>query len=493
MKNNHSPNWRSVSYSRHGREFPRLLTWVLALSATILGTAGGGSLAAAQTDYSRAYSWAYEVGLKAYTYGLPLLEFNKTFLTMTSINVPNTGTSYGPVNVVNNQTTLNGPGSAVVATGANALSSIAWLDLTVEPQVLHVPLVTNHFFVLALLDPYTENLVNLGSAHNTCPGDYVICGPRQRHRRIPSGTYRIDVDYTRIWIIGSTQLKGTNDLANVNKIQQGYTLTPLSKYGTNYQPPYPAHPVTTPTNSVLPTGLQFFDSLGQLLKDFPPPPEDFEALCEFATVGIGPGLMPSHDRCLSAETLRGLQDAVSAGPTQIVSEAKSLFLASATNHDGYFLGGFGRYGKNYKLRAVVSQVGLGAFTPEQAIYAMAWTDYDLQSLNGATNYVLHMPLPPPVDEGWTLTVYGLNGEMVPNSINRYQISNSSTLVSNLDGSVDIYLQAAPPDTSLENNWLPTPDGAGFEVMWRLLAPKPVEIESVLDGSGWQPPAIYPFQ
>ena len=83
--------------------------------------------------------------------------------------------------------------------------------------------------------------------------------------------------------------------------------------------------------------------------------------------------------------------------------------------------------------------------------------------------------------------------MVPNSINRYQISNSSTLVSNLDGSVDIYLQAAPPDTSLENNWLPTPDGAGFEVMWRLLAPKPVEIESVLDGSGWQPPAIYPFQ
>ena len=485
-----TPYWRLGSYSRHGIEFPRLLTWVLALSATILGTTGGGSLAAAQADYSQAY----KVGLKAYTYGLPLLAFNTTFLNMTSINVPNTGTAYGPINVVNNQTTLNGPGSAVVATGANALSSIAWLDLTEEPQVLHVPLVTDHFFVLALLDPYTENLVNLGSAHNTSPGDYVICGPRQRFMRIPKGTYRINVDYTRIWIIGSTQLKGMSDLPNVNRIQQGYTLTPLSWYGTHHQPRNPAHPVTKPTNYTLPAGLQFFDVLGELLKKFPPPLEDHEVLSEFATVGIGPGRMPSHNRSLSADTLRGLQDAVSAGPAQIWSEDQSLFLASAGIHDGYFLGGFGRYGTNYNLRAVVSQVGLGAFTPEQAIYAMSQTDYDLQPLNGATNYVLHMPLPPPVDEGWTLSVYGLNGKMVTNSINRYQISDSSPLVYNPDGSVDIYLQAnQPSDASLNNNWLPTPDGAGFEVMWRLLTPEPAEIEGVLDGSGWQPPVIYPFQ
>lgn len=35
------------------------------------------------------------------------------------------------------------------------LSSIAWLDLTQELEVLQVPPVANHFFVLAQRDPYT--------------------------------------------------------------------------------------------------------------------------------------------------------------------------------------------------------------------------------------------------------------------------------------------------------------------------------------------------
>ena len=65
----------------------------------------------------------------------------------------------------NNVRSPNNAGStAVVAPGATSLSSIAWLDLAAEPQVLHVPEVTDHFFVLALIDPCTENVVNLGTA-----------------------------------------------------------------------------------------------------------------------------------------------------------------------------------------------------------------------------------------------------------------------------------------------------------------------------------------
>ena len=459
------------------------------LGIVLLLLSSCSSFAAPQDDYA----WAYKVGLEAYTYGLPLLEINKTFLTLTSVNVPDNGTVFGPVNQFNNQTTLNNPGStAVVAPGANALSSIAWLDLTEEPEVLHVPLVTDHFFVLALLDPYTQDLVNLGSAHDTPPGDYVICGPRQRHVPIPEGTQRIDVDYTRIWIIGSTQLKGASDLPNVIKIQDGYTLTPLSKYGAGYKPEPPADPITKVTVYALPSGLEFFDVLGQLLEKFPPPPADRDELRAFATVGIGPGWKPSEDPYLSPDTLRGLKDAVAAGPAQIAADAEALFLASAVIHDGYWLGGFGRYGTNYKLRAVVAHVGLGAVTPEVTIYALTLTDHDFQPLSGSTDYVLHMTAPPPVNEGWTFTVYGRNGALVPNPINRYQLSNASPLTYNADGSVDIYLQATQPsDPSQALNWLPTPDGAGFEVIWRLLAPNPADIESILNGSGWEPPAITP--
>ena len=475
--------------------------WIIGI--IILIAFGLGYLFFSQTDTYKArvqqniksadYNKGYELGLEAYTYGLPLLVTNATFQTMTSVNV--SAGAFGPVNQFNNVRTLNNSGStAVVASSATNLSSIAWLDLQKEPQVLHVPKVTGHYFVLALIDPYTENLINLGTASNTKPGDYVITAPDQKNLPIPAGTEQIEVDYSRIWIIGSTQLKGPDDLANVNRIQDGYTLTPLSKYGTAYQPPAPANPVTTVTNSSLPSGIQFFDLLGQQLELFPPPARDQEEMNKFAAVGIGPGLTPSQDSRLSSDTLRGLNDAVAAGPNQITNDTKELFSADFAKHNGYFLGGFGQYGTNYKLRAVISQVGLGAFTPHQAIYAMSWSDHDQKPLNGSTRYVLHLSSMPPANEGWSLTVYDLKGAMIPNSINRYAFTNTSTLVSNPDGSVDFYLQAdQPSDPAQASNWLPTADGQGFEVTWRLFAPQTDKITSILDGSGWQPPAIQPAQ
>ena len=456
------------------------------LAALIMASAPGCSSGAAQRDYNNAYI----LGLQAYTYGLPLLATNKTFLSMTSIDVSN-GTGFGPVNQFNHVRTLNNPGStAVVAPGANGLSSIAWLDLRQEPLVLQVPQVADHFFVLALLDPYTEDILNLGSAHNTQPGSYVICGPGQHEVPIPAEAQRISVNYTRTWIIGSTQLKGESDLASVNRIQDGYTLTPLSRYGSSYQPETPTNPNTSLKRYALPSGLQFFAVLGELLEQFPPPAADQETLRAFATVGIGPGRIPSQELHLSADTLQGLQDAAAAGPAQIRSDAEAIFLASSKIHNGYWLGGFGRYGTNYQLRAVVAQMGLGAFTSDQTIYAMSLTDHTMQPLSGSSEYVLHMPVAPPVNEGWSLTVYDLHGALVPNPLHRYQFSNASSLAYNADGSVDIFLQAnQPADPGQAENWLPTPSGAGFEVVWRLLAPEPSAVDGILDGSGWQPPAI----
>jgi hypothetical protein len=441
----------------------------------------------------RDYNKGYNIGLEAYTYGLPLLTTNATFQTMTSVNVSKG--AYGPVNQFNNQRTLNNAGSgAVVATGATSLSSIAWLDLQNEPQVLHVPQVTDHYFVLALLDPYTENLTNLGTASNTEPGNYVIADPNQKNVQAPSGTQRIDVDYSRIWIIGSTQLKGPDDITNVNNIQDGYTLTPLSKFGTAYQSPAPSKPVTTVTTSSLPGGLQFFDELGQQLKLFSPPDRDKEELRKFAEVGIGPDMKPSQDSRLDSEILRGLNDAVAAGPDQIIKDTNELSIAEFNKHDSYLLGGLGQYGTNYKLRAVVSQIGLGAFISSQAIYAMGWSDHNKKPLNGSTPYVLHLTSMPPTNEGWSLTVYNLKGAMIPNSINRYALTDTSQLSKNSDGSVDIYLQPnAPSDKSQQNNWLPTASGQGFEITWRLFAPQSDKIDGILDGNGWQPPAIQPTQ
>jgi hypothetical protein len=439
--------------------------------------------------HSAAYQQGYTLGLEAYTYGLPLLTTNATFLTMTSVNV-SSGT-YGPVNQFNNVRSPNTSGStAVVAPGATSLSSIAWLDLTTQPQVLHVPRVTGHDYVLALIDPYTENLVNFSNASATAPGDYVIAGPGQTKTPIPYRTHRVNVAYNRIWVIGSTQLKGPSDVSTVNAIQDQYTITPLRAYGTHYTPPAPAQPVTTVTPHAIPTGLAFFDTLGQQLALFPPPAADAAEMTKLAAVGIGPGRTPSKDATLNAATRQGLIDAVAAGPTHIGQDTKTLYAQSSVTHKGYLLGGFGTYGTNYSQRAVISQVGLGAFVAHQAIYAMAWNDQTGNALTGSKAYVLHLASPPPTNEGWSLTVYSLKGALVANSLGRYAFTSTSTLNRNSDGSVDFYLQSTAPTNAAETtNWLPTPTGEGFEVTWRLFAPQPASINGILSGGGWQPPAI----
>ena len=128
------------------------------------------------------------------------------------------------------------------------------------------------------------------------------------------------------------------------------------------------------TTFKLPRGLRFFNALGRQLALFPPPARDRAALRRFARVGIGPGMRVTGNRSLSRDTVRGLQAAVAAGPGQIKEDLEALFKADFEKHDGYLLGGFGSYGTDYRLRAVVATIGLGAFTSEQAIYAMSATD-----------------------------------------------------------------------------------------------------------------------
>jgi hypothetical protein len=462
---------------------------LVCLTALAVLLAAAGSATASQAQYDEAY----RIGLQAYVYGLPLLDTDRTFRTMTSVDVSKG--AYGPVNQFNNVRKLNNPGStAVVAPGASSLSSIAWVDLRREPQVLHVPRVLNNSFVLALLDPYTTDLRNLGTVHDTRPGDYVILGPGQHGLAIPAGTHRIDVRYSRLWIIGSTQLRGTWDMPNVHRIQDRYTLTPLSRYGTDYRHRRPAHPRTEVTTFKLPRGLRFFNALGRQLALFPPPARDRAALRRFARVGIGPGMRVTGNRSLSRDTVRGLQAAVAAGPGQVKEDLEALFKADFEKHDGYLLGGFGSYGTDYRLRAVVATIGLGAFTSDQAIFAMSPTDRSGRPLDGSAAYVMHLSSMPPVQEAWSVTVYTLAGTLIPNPEKRYQLNNRSKLTRNPDGSLDIYLQATPPaDPAQKANWLPVAPGQGFEVIWRLMGTKPSRIEGILDGSGWQPPAITPMR
>ena len=149
----------------------------------------------------------------------------------------------------------------------------------------------------------------------------------------------------------------------------------------------------------------------------------------------------------------------------------------------------GLYGTDYLDRAFLAAAGLGADRPQDVAYLTAQKDESGKDFDGSSKkYVIHFDKGqmPPVDGFWSLTMYNSLYFFVPNTLNRYSVSQRDKFVTNADGSVDLYLQTESPGKAKEANWLPTPRDK-FVPMLRLYWPKETP-PSILDGT-WKPPAI----
>jgi hypothetical protein len=149
----------------------------------------------------------------------------------------------------------------------------------------------------------------------------------------------------------------------------------------------------------------------------------------------------------------------------------------------------GVYGNYYLKRAIVTQFGLGANLPEDAIYPLNLADDTGKPLDGASNYVLHFDKgqTPPVNAFWSVTLYDPQGFQVANPLNRFAVSSWMPFKINADGSLDLYFQNESPGADKEANWLPAPKGP-FNLTLRLYAPK----SDALTGQ-WNPPPVAKVQ
>ena len=134
---------------------------------------------------------------------------------------------------------------------------------------------------------------------------------------------------------------------------------------------------------------------------------------------------------------------------------------------------------------MVSQIGLGANLPEDAIYPLNLGDDTGKPLDGANKYTIHFDKgnTPPVNAFWSITLSDAEGFQVGNSLNRFAVAGWMPFKFNPDGSLDIYFQNESPGKDKEANWLPAPKGA-FNLTMRLYAPK----SEALTGK-WSPPPV----
>jgi len=462
---------------------------------------------ASAEEFEKERSEALATGIQGYEYGQPLLDMERLYKSITSTTVPG---DYGnaPVNQFSHFKALaEEKEGCVVAPNADTLYSIAMLKLNSQPIVMHAAS-TDRFNVAELLSPYTENFALVGQDGSGFypPGNYVIAGPEELVGQSETqGMTIIHSPYNRVWIIGRTLVEGPGDLPNALANEEARALVPLNKWakdGLNYKPREPRRIVTVPTCYTVPgTGasespLKYWAALGKALAKFPPPPADAPILEKLARYNIGPGLAPTKLNS-SKGTLDGLGEAVTLGPQKVLLDAKETLEAGFAVHNGWLVGNLGKYGTNYRLRVLADRLGVGAPTPNQAIYPLALTDRNGVTLNGSTTrYVMHFPatdFPVPVMGFWSLTMYTAEGLFVHNSLDRYTLGDRSDLTFNLDGSLDVYMQTAEPTNEAQlTNWLPAP-AAGFHTIIRLYGVPEEEIPRILAGSegSWQMPTILP--
>jgi len=103
-------------------------------------------------------------------------------------------------------------------------------------------------------------------------------------------------------------------------------------------------------------------------------------------------------------------------------------------------------GTDYRRRAIIAKVGLGANLVEDAIHPVLFHDAAGNTPVGEVDYVLHFDADalPPCDAFWSVTMYDGDGFPVLNDLDRYALGDRDPLVYNPDGSLDLYLQHTDP-------------------------------------------------
>jgi DNA sulfur modification protein DndE len=341
---------------------------------------------------------------------------------------------------------------------------------------------------MQMLDAWTNVFADPGTRiTGDKAGNYAITGPSWKGT-LPSGVKQLKSPTHMVFILGRTFCTGTKeDYEQVHKLQDQYTLTPLSSFGKPYTPP--AGKVDSSVD--LKTSVRdqvnrldaptFFKLFASLLKDNPPAKADASMVAKMAKIGIVPGkdfVMPHSNTPIG----KGLAQAPKLGLAKIMAYQKE---AAAMVNGWAITLRTGVYGTNYLMRALTAAIGLGANLPQDAIYPFTSVDANNHPLTGAGKYVLHFTKEeiPPVKGFWSLTMYNPDYFLVANPINRYSINSSTHLKYNKDGSLDVYVQHDSPGKNKEMNWLPAPTGP-FILMLRLYWPD----ESALNGT-WKPPAV----
>ena len=450
----------------------------------------------AQLEYSNKPS---DIATLAYIWGFSPVIMERQFHFLTSPNTP-PGIGIAPANTLScARQLLNASFTTVTSPNQDTLYCQVQFDLSKEPVVVVVPPIKDRYSSFEFLDAFTNDYAYVGErATGTTGGTYLIAGP-EWNGTIPTGMTKIWTPTNLAWLLNRILVKGPSDLSNVNAIQDKIIVKPLSAFQKNptnatFTSPLSKlqasqanaskkAPIGPQPGLVASTGIKIYDEIGAAMIGNPLNPPDPVLVSKLASIGIGPGKVPSVDA--NATTKAALQIGITEGQKlinqKVANLGQNLYGWSADTQNGV-------YGTDYLLRAAVTQAGLGANIAQEFFSPGTAKDNQGNPLSGNNNYTIHFNPGklPPVNGYWSITMLNNKSLFVPNPINRYAIGVPTTpgLKNNTDGSLNIYISSKNPGPQNQSNWLPAPQGAPFNLVFRLAIAQP----QILNGT-WPFPTI----
>lgn len=358
---------------------------------------------------------------------------------------------------------------------------MSWIDTKDGPVVVETPPKT-----LGLFDDHWFRYV--GDFGNAGPdkgrgGKFLILPPGYKGE-VPTGYFVMRPATFGVWMAGRGFLVDGDPKPAVASIKQHLRIYPLAKAA---KPPVTRFTNISgvPNNTVHANNFHFYEEVNAIVQEEPAESLDPETLGLLASIGIEKGKPFAPDERMK----RILTDAVAVGNVTAraitfrtrIKEAyyypNSAWFANLINGSYDFMLQPGV--RNLDARVLMHYYATG-ITPAMAQkmvgigsqYAAATTDSTGKGLDGSKTYKLRLPANVPMKDFWSFTLYDNQTRSMLQTDQQFPSVNSTEkgIVSNPDGSVDVWFSPALPAGVNKANWAQTIPGKGWNVLFRLYGP-----------------------
>lgn len=423
------------------------------------------------------------VAKEAYIYGYPMV---KNYKEMYASAIDTQSPEYKkPFNELYMPARVDTPADQNKETASNDTPyGSVWLDLRSEPLVLTVPAVEDgRYYSVQFTDLYAYNFDYVGThTSGNKGGKFLIAGPGWKGEK-PDGIDRVIKSDTQFaYGLVRIQLMNPEDMTNVQKIQGGFALVPLSQF-SGVAAPAEVAPVNFPVYSdekVLTP--EFFSYLNFMMQFGSPPQDEAELMKRFHKIGVGAGKAFSLEG-MGENEKKAYQSGVDGAIADLDAALKGDLVKGADMH-----GTRADMKHNYLNRAYGAMTEPYGASPQEILSISYKLDSEFKVLNGANHYTIRFEKDklPPANAFWSLTMYELPSQLlVDNPAKRYYID--STMISKMvtdpaDGSVTIFIQKDSPGTE------PMPKATEVATPKAADTAKPVRMASPAAGAAGKVPS-----